>query len=408
MNNTAKRSARPRRSTGNPRKKRILAVVATLGVFGALVAITQVSLAGTNGRRHQSAPCQPAADAPAPTNSTGGGPQNGTKAKGQPYKDNGAWQHPGDGQAPNDGALRTRAGNCTNNNTAAVSVSCPNVAEKIGNIPAAARAGVDAELRNLESQITNVNNRLAKEPQLVDSLLADLAGKRGAVIDRINLNITRVGGTAPAGLKDLATCTKNNANAGGNNNGGNNNGGNNGGLDVLANNCNNSKLQAHDGFQNGNRCVSTAFGEVGAAAKNPSLLISQAPRQVRTNQQFTLRVSTRNLIRDRFLGAAAGGYYKESSLLNDQGLTRGHFHTACRMLNGNQAQASDPVPAFFVATEDGKGGAQPDEVTITIPGLPQQGEAQCAVWAGDGSHRIPMMERANQIPAFDVVRITVR
>jgi hypothetical protein len=66
------------------------------------------------------------------------------------------------------------------------------------------------------------------------------------------------------------------------------------------------------------------------------------------------------------------------------------------------------VPAFFVATEDRKGGAEPDEVTIQVPGMPDEGTAQCASWAGDGSHRIPMMQRANQTPAFDAVRIRVR
>jgi hypothetical protein len=71
------------------------------------------------------------------------------------------------------------------------------------------------------------------------------------------------------------------------------------------------------------------------------------------------------------------------------------------------APAPDPVPAFFVATEDSRGSATPDTVTINVPGLPTAGTAQCASWAGDGSHRIPMMERANQTPAFDAVRITV-
>jgi hypothetical protein len=47
-------------------------------------------------------------------------------------------------------------------------------------------------------------------------------------------------------------------------------------------------------------------------------------------------------------------------------------------------------------------------VTVRIPGLPAAGEAQCATWAGDGSHRMPMMVFANQVPAFDAVRITVR
>lgn len=50
-----------------------------------------------------------------------------------------------------------------------------------------------------------------------------------------------------------------------------------GGLDTLGDNCDNSRLQAHTGFQDGNRCVSTAFGEVAAAAQNPTLLIAQAP-----------------------------------------------------------------------------------------------------------------------------------
>jgi hypothetical protein len=119
-------------------------------------------------------------------------------------------------------------------------------------------------------------------------------------------------------------------------------------------------------------------------------------------------VSTRNLIRDRFLAAGQGGYYVESSVLQD-GVVRGHFHTACRMLGSTRtAPEPAPVPAFFVATEDRQGGRTPDTVAIQVPGLPQTGTAQCASWAGDGSHRIPMMQRANQTPAFDAVRIRVR
>jgi hypothetical protein len=130
---------------------------------------------------------------------------------------------------------------------------------------------------------------------------------------------------------------------------------------------------------------------------------------VRVNEFFDLKISTRNLVRDRFLKAAQGGYYKESSFLTADGLVRGHFHTACRMLAATDvAPDPAPAPAFFVATEDGKGGAEPDTVTVRVLGLPQAGLAQCAVWAGDGSHRVPMMQRANQIPAFDVVRIRVR
>jgi hypothetical protein len=180
------------------------------------------------------------------------------------------------------------------------------------------------------------------------------------------------------------------------------------GLTILTNTCQDSTLPAHDGFQKGDRCVSTEFGEVGSAANNPTLLITQSPKSVAVNTPFTLKVSTRNLIRDRFLAAGAGGYYVESSVL-EGGIVRGHFHTACRMLDStSSAPAPDPVPAFFVATEDSKGGKTPDTVTINVPGLPEAGTAQCAAWAGDGSHRIPMMERANQVPAFDSARVTVR
>ncbi|WP_347403697.1 hypothetical protein [Solwaraspora sp. WMMD792] len=181
------------------------------------------------------------------------------------------------------------------------------------------------------------------------------------------------------------------------------------GLDVLGTGCDDSSLEPHDGFQVGSRCVSTAFGEVGAAEQNPTLLITESPESVGVGEPFQLRVSTRNLVRDRFLPAAQGGYYVESALLTGDGLTRGHFHTACRMLTSTtEALDPEPVPAFFVATEDGGGGAEPDVVTIQVPGLPQEGIAQCASWAGDGSHRIPMMQRANQTPAIDAVRIEVR
>ncbi|MEV4704406.1 hypothetical protein [Actinoplanes sp. NPDC049316] len=181
------------------------------------------------------------------------------------------------------------------------------------------------------------------------------------------------------------------------------------GLEITTDTCEDSRLTPHDGFQNGDRCVSTAFGEVGEAAKNPTLLITDFPREVTVGQPFTLKVSTRNLVRDRFLAAGQGGYYVESSVLTAEGLVRGHFHTACRMLEStDEAVDPSPVPAFFVATEDRKGGAQPDTVTIQVPGLPQAGTAQCASWAGDGSHRVPMMQRANQTPAIDAVRVTVR
>jgi hypothetical protein len=198
---------------------------------------------------------------------------------------------------------------------------------------------------------------------------------------------------------------------GGNNNGGGGGGGKaeNNGLDVLGRDCSKSDLPPHNGFQEAPRCVETSFGEVASEDKSPSLLITKSPDTVKAGETFTLSVSTRNLVRDRFLGAAAGGYYLESSFLNKDGIQRGHFHTACRMLDSvDRAPDAAPDPEFFVATQDNGGGATPDTVTVTVTGMPRAGSAQCAVWAGDGSHRVPMMQRANQTPAFDAVRVTVK
>ncbi|SBT42358.1 hypothetical protein [Micromonospora narathiwatensis] len=413
-----RRSTRARRTSGNTRIKRVLAVVGTLAVFGGIAAVTQISSAEDRRtyRRAASASCVPAS--PGATAPSGAGSTTRTWQ-------NGRWvrNHWGDGQlsvaeCQQSGPGGTGAG--------APTVACPDVKSSLPQVPDQARAAVDRELALLDTQIAEANRRLAAlgerdgQDFVNNAILRPLADKRTATLNRIATAIGRVA-QRPEGLDQLAQCAiadngqngdDGGSNNGGNSNGGGSNGGSSGGsgngLEVLAKDCGNSGLQPHDGFQAGNRCVSTAFGEVGAAANNPSLLITQFPNQVRRNQPFTLRVTTRNLIRDRFLAAGQGGYYLESSLLNDQGLVRGHFHTACRMLDGTR-QPPNPadMPAFFVATEDGRGGAQADDVLIQIPGLPRSGLAQCAVWAGDGSHRIPMMERANQTPAFDVVRIRV-
>ncbi|MEV4464828.1 hypothetical protein AB0J51_14520 [Micromonospora echinofusca] len=404
-----RRSTRARRSSGTARSKRLLAVVGTLAVFGGIVAVTQISSAedrrSTTTRPASAACVEPSPGATAPSG-------RGTSRTWQ----DGRWvrNHWGDGQQTVAECEQTRGGGADNGGSA---VACPDVAGQLPRVPDRARAEVDRNLNLLQTQIAEADRRLAAEGRRGEefvrtSILQPLAAKRRATLERITIAIDRAG-PRPQGLARLAECrVAPTGNNGGGNNGGNNGGGNNGGpgsgLGVIANDCDDSRLQPHDGFQNGNRCVSTAFGEVGAAANNPSLLITEFPERVGANQPFTLRVSTRNLVRDRFLAAGQGGYYVESSLLNDQGLVRGHFHTACRML-GSLRQPPEPqeVPAFFVATEDSRGGAEPDDVTIQVPGLPGSGTAQCAVWAGDGSHRVPMMERANQTPAFDVVRIEV-
>ena len=150
------------------------------------------------------------------------------------------------------------------------------------------------------------------------------------------------------------------------------------------------------------------MGEVAESALNPSLLITSAPTTVARNEPFTIQVSTRNLVRDRFLPAAQGGYYRESSFLTEEGITRGHFHVGCRLLaDPNVAEVPNTEPAFFVAIEDFGGGLEPDFVDVEVPGPVQPGLYRCMAWAGDPSHRVPMMQFARHFVAVDVVRIIV-
>ncbi|WP_338898665.1 DUF1996 domain-containing protein [Streptomyces sp. TG1A-60] len=93
-------------------------------------------------------------------------------------------------------------------------IACPDVGQQLRNVPGKARAGVDKELANLDKQITEAYTRLASTRQaqagdagfVQNAILGPLKSKRVAVIDRIGINIRRVGGNAPNGLEKLAEC----------------------------------------------------------------------------------------------------------------------------------------------------------------------------------------------------------
>jgi len=393
------RSARRRKGLLSTRRNRIIAILGTVAVFGGVITVTQVSSAHTNRRPTAN---RPPACAPAP----GGGAPAGQSVTTTQQNGRTVRNYWGDGQ------------DC-GTQTVAQTVSCPNVEERLPQVPERARDEVRRNLDQLSGQIADANRRLASSQGqgganfVRNAVLGPLADKRRATIDRITIAIDRAG-PRPQGLASLATCTV--TSGGGNSTGAPNQPATGAPttapppLEFGPDQCSEGNgLQLHDGFQNGNRCVDTQMGEVANAERNPTLLITSAPQSVRVNQPFTIRVSTRNLIRDRFLPAGQGGYYVDMSILNNQGLVRGHFHSACRQLdNTNAAPDPAPAPAFFVATEDRAGSARPDVIEIRVPGLPNRGTFQCASWAGDASHRIPMMQRANQIPAFDAVRVTVR
>lgn len=168
----------------------------------------------------------------------------------------------------------------------------------------------------------------------------------------------------------------------------------------------------HTGFQSEDaQCVTADMGMVPQVQDSPSLIISDAPTQVEVNQPFSIFVSTRNLERSFFPGAAAGGYYLNSAFLNEEGLIRGHFHTSCNLISDPTVPLTPDQllnPQFFQATEDGGGGEEADTVEVQVAdGLPTPGLYRCNSWVGSASHAIPMLGFARMTPAYDVVRIEV-
>ncbi|MER6571218.1 DUF1996 domain-containing protein [Streptomyces sp. NPDC001093] len=126
---------------------------------------------------------------------------------------------------------QTWGGNQTKAATAQVAtISCPDVQQKLTNVPWRARQGVATELANLDKQITEAYTRLAstrdaqaKDPSFVqNAIVGPLKDKRAATINRIRIDIQRVGGSFDNALSQLAACTTQNANqttAGGNSGG---------------------------------------------------------------------------------------------------------------------------------------------------------------------------------------------
>lgn len=92
-------------------------------------------------------------------------------------------------------------------------ISCPDVASGIGDVPAAAQAEVDRNVALLQTQLDEANKRLASSageggPNFVqNAILGPLKDKRASTIDRIELSISRQGSTAPSGLDALAGCS---------------------------------------------------------------------------------------------------------------------------------------------------------------------------------------------------------
>ncbi|UXY18070.1 DUF1996 domain-containing protein [Streptomyces cynarae] len=96
-----------------------------------------------------------------------------------------------------------------------VTIDCPDVGQKLTDVPGAAKPQVDTELATLDQQITEAYDRLASTRQaqaddtdyVQNSILGPLKDRRAAVIDRIKTDYQRAGGTAPGAIDGMAACT---------------------------------------------------------------------------------------------------------------------------------------------------------------------------------------------------------
>ncbi|WP_089101222.1 DUF1996 domain-containing protein [Streptomyces hyaluromycini] len=184
--------------------------------------------------------------------------------------------------------------------SAVATISCPDVGQKLTNVPAKAKQGVATELANLDKQITEAYARLASTRQaqandanfVQNAIVGPLKEKRAATINRIRLDITRVGGTFDNSLSQLAACTTQSANqttAGqGNNNGGQNNNGNTGQASAAPSAS--ASAPANIGGQAGNGPVAADFVDITKVA--PNVLSKPAKTGQASTGTFTTRCGT--------------------------------------------------------------------------------------------------------------------
>jgi hypothetical protein len=234
---------------------------------------------------------------------------------------------------------QTWGGNQTKAATAQVAtISCPDIGQKLTNVPRRARYGVSRELGNLDRQITEAYTRLAStrqaqanDPSFVqNSIVGPLKSKRTATINRIRIDIQRAGGRFNSALLQLAACTTQNANQttsggqqqgnggqqdnggqqnntggqqnnGGQNNGGQNNGGQNGGQ------------QGNNGGQAGDGPTAADFVDITKVAANVLAKPQNTPNG--STGSFTTRC-----------GVNANQNHNSDNVIAAPGVTNGAHH----------------------------------------------------------------------------------
>ncbi|MGW1952018.1 DUF1996 domain-containing protein [Streptomyces sp. NPDC001920] len=168
----------------------------------------------------------------------------------------------------NSGWNRTKS-----TNAQIATINCPDVGQKLTRVPRSARKGVAKELALLDRQITDAYTRLADTRQaqagdanfVSNAILGPLKSKRVATLDRIRIQINRVGGKAPRGLDQFAQCQGVPAEQPQTNDGGQDDGQNNDGQDQNNDGQDQDQNQGDGGQDNGQD-----QGNGGQAGNGPS------------------------------------------------------------------------------------------------------------------------------------------
>ncbi|MDW4907127.1 DUF1996 domain-containing protein [Streptomyces sp. ADMS] len=207
-------------------------------------------------------------------------------------------------------------------------ISCPDVGQKLTNVPRKARKAVAGELAKLDQQVTDAYKRLADTRQaqagdasfVNNAILGPLKSKRVATLDRININIRNAGGRTPQGADQLAGCTGVPAEQPEVVDGGNGNGNNNGGGDGQDQG-NDGQDQGNDGQDQGNGGQDQ--GNDGQVINGPVAADFQDITQVQPN-------------------GGPQGVNGNGLAANGNGGSTGSFTTSCGT-NGNDNHNSDNI-----------------------------------------------------------------
>ncbi|MEU3905272.1 DUF1996 domain-containing protein [Streptomyces goshikiensis] len=85
-------------------------------------------------------------------------------------------------------------------------IDCPDVGDKLTNVPQAARADVDKKLAQLDTQIADAYQKLSTGQARGDALLGQLKQQRGQTINQLSNSIGQ-SAERPKGMESLVACT---------------------------------------------------------------------------------------------------------------------------------------------------------------------------------------------------------